>query len=173
MLNYPSMYSAKMAWCVTALLALGAAASLCTGCALNDGLDTAGPVIANPATPELSSKSLGPLAGAYNVAPPPGLTPTQTYQNFHAAVTARDTVGCYTYLSSKTRDRLAQLGLAMSVTDVPTLIENLLQDPAFAAFAPDESIQSIDAGAERATLTTRKGNIVAMIVEDGAWRFDF
>ena len=61
----------------------------------------------------------------------------------------------------------------MSVTDVPALIESLLNDPAFAAFAPDESIQSIDAGADEATLTTRKGNIVAMVMEDGAWRFDF
>jgi hypothetical protein len=136
-------------------------------------LDSAGPVIANPTNPELSSRSLGPLAGAYNVVPPPGLSPTQTYENFHAAVTARDTAGCYTYLSSKTRDRLAQVGLAMSVTDVPTLIENLLKDPAFAAFAPDESILKIDAGTERTTLTTRKGNIVAMVMEDGAWRFDF
>ncbi len=163
-----------MVWCTPALCALLlAAAALCVGCSLSDGLDEAGPVIAKPSTLQLSSSPLGPLAGAYSVAPQPGLSPTQTYENFHAAVTARDTAGCYTYLSSKTRDRLAQVGLAMSVTDVPALIENLLKDPAFAAFAPDESIQSIDAGAERTTITTRKGNTVAMVMEDGCWRFDF
>jgi hypothetical protein len=173
MLNSLPMYRAKMAWYVTALLALGAAASLLTGCALNDGLDSAGPVIKNPVTPELTSKNLGPVAGAYNVNPPPGLTPQQTYAQFHQAVTDRNISGLYMFLSSQTRDRLAKVGLAMSVTDVPTLIDHLLNDPAFAAFAPDESIANIEVNQDRAILTTTRRYSVNMVQEDGSWRFEF
>jgi hypothetical protein len=160
-------------WSLSALVTVLMAGLVLSGCAWNDGLDEAGPIIANPSTPHLSTQPLGPLAGAYDVAPPPGLTPEQTYDRFHQAVTDRNTQDIVMFLSSQTRDRLAQLGLCMSVTDVPTLINDLLQDPQFAAFAPDESIKDLKINGDTAVVTTRKGNTVNLSCEDGCWRIVF
>jgi hypothetical protein len=167
------MNRVKMTWCIPALITAMAAAALFIGCAWNDGLDKADPVIENPTTPQISARSLGPLAAAYDISPPPGLTPRQTYDRFHQAVSDHDTQSIIMFLSAKTRDRMAQLGLCMSVTDVPTLINDLLKDPQFAAFSPDESIKDLKQTGDSAVITTRKGNTVNMVQEDGCWRLVF
>lgn len=143
------------------------------GCSWQDGLDVADPVISEVKTPQNPSRSLGPLANAYDREPDAGLTPSQTYDLFHTEVIARRTEGAYVYLSQRSRDRLSEVALAMSVTDAQTLIDGLLKDPSFAAFAPEESVAKEAIEGDKAVVTTRSGLPVNMVREKGTWRIDF